>query len=331
MKIAVTGATGYIGAHLVKYLAEQGHMVHALVRSVEKGQCINRPQVILFEGDILDTESLQRCVNGCDQVYHLAAFAKVWAQNSKTFFDLNVTGTLNVLNAAAKAGVQRTVVTSTAGVFGPSMEGSVTESHVRSIDFFNEYESSKALSESRIKDCVVNGQDVVIVSPTRVYGPYLFGKPESVTLLAKKYVQGSWRFIPGNGSKFGNYVFVEDVVKGHVLAMEKGVKGNTYLLGGENHTYTAFFNTLAECSGIRRKMVHMPDAFQMLFARLQLVKTWFGKEPLITPKWVAKGKYDWHVTAEKARLDLGLKPTPLREGLQKTVDWIKKSADPTAG
>jgi len=200
----------------------------------------------------------------------------------------------------------------------------ITENSVRNFDFFNEYESSKAFSESKIKDYVIDGLDVVIVSPTRVYGPYLFGQPESVTQLIEKYVLGNWRFIPGDGSKIGNYVFVEDVVLGHILAMEKGKKGHTYILGGTNHDYNTFFAKLSKISGIKRKMIYMPILFQMAFARLQLIKTWLGKEPLITPKWIAKGKYDWHVTPQKAIDELGINLTSLDEGLKKTVEWLRR-------
>ncbi|HOZ96249.1 MAG TPA: SDR family oxidoreductase [Niabella sp.] len=325
MKIFVTGATGYIGSHLVKKLSEQGHTIHALVRSLEKSKHIHFSNILFFQGDILDASSIEKAMEGCDQVYHLAAFAKVWAKDAKTFFDINVLATNHILDAAKKHKIIRVVVTSTAGVFGATLPNqTITENSVRNFDFFNEYESSKAFSESKIKDYVIDGLDVVIVSPTRVYGPYLFGQPESVTQLIEKYVLGNWRFIPGDGSKIGNYVFVEDVVLGHILAMEKGKKGHTYILGGTNHDYNTFFAKLSKISGIKRKMIYMPILFQMAFARLQLIKTWLGKEPLITPKWIAKGKYDWHVTPQKAIDELGINLTSLDEGLKKTVEWLRR-------
>lgn len=324
MKIFITGGTGYIGAHLIKKLIEQGNTIHALVRSVDKAKQIEHPNVILFQGDILDKESIEKAIKGCDQVYHLAAFAKVWAKEVKTFFYLNVVATNLILDAAVKFNVKRVVVTSTAGVFGASLSGTITEKSARDLDFFNEYESSKALSESKIKDYVIAGLDVVIVSPTRVYGPFLFGKTESITQLIEKFVLGKWRFIPGDGKKTGNYVFIDDVVEGHILAMEKGRIGNTYILGGTNHDYNEFFKIISNVSGVKRKMIHMPIGLQMAFSRIQLMKTWFGKEPLITPKWIAKGKYDWHVTPQKAIDELGLKPISMEEGIKKTVEWLKE-------
>lgn len=324
MKIFVTGATGYIGAYLVKKLAEQGHTVHALVRSPEKAKNISHSNIIFFKGDILDKVSVEKAMEGCEQVFHLAAFARVWAKDSKIFFDMNVLATNYILDAAKKFGVKKMVVTSSAGVFGPSLSGTITEKTAREIDFFNEYESSKALSESIIKDYVINGLDVVIVSPTRVYGPYLFGKTEAITNLIEKFVLGKWRFIPGDGKKTGNYVFVDDVIQGHLLAMEKGRKGETYIIGGrENHDYNQFFGEIAKHSGIKRRMIHLPMGLQMTFARIQLIKTWFGIEPPIVPKWINKGKYDWHVTPQKAIDELGLKPHSLEDGIKKTVNWLQ--------
>ena len=323
MSIFITGGTGYIGAHLLKRLADSGEKIHVLVRSEKKATNIKHPNVAIFEGDIMNKDSIRDAMQGCNKVYHLAAFAKVWAKDPKIYFDINVTATVNILEVAQELEVSKVIVTSTAGVYGASVSDDITETYVRDFDFFNEYESSKAISESRIKDFVIAGLDVSIVSPTRVYGPYLFGQPQSVTQLIHKYVKGTWRIIPGDGTKIGNYVFVDDIIDGHILAMEKGQKGHTYILGGENHDYNSFFKILAIESGIHRKMIKLPIGFQMLFSRIQLIKIPFGGTPLITPKWIAKGKYDWKVDANKAINELGLKVTSLQEGVKKTIDWVE--------
>lgn len=323
MSIFITGGTGYIGAHLLKKLTDAGEKIHVLVRSEKKATNIKHPNVAIFEGDIMNKDSIRDAMQGCNKVYHLAAFAKVWAKDPKIYFDINITATVNILEVAQEIGVSKVIVTSTAGVYGASVSDDITETYVRDFDFFNEYESSKAISESRIKDFVIAGLDVSIVSPTRVYGPYLFGQPQSVTQLIHKYVKGNWRIIPGDGTKIGNYVFVDDVIDGHILAMEKGQKGHTYILGGENHDYNSFFKILANESGIHRKMIKLPIGFQMLFSRIQLMKIPFGGTPLITPKWIAKGKYDWKVDANKAINELGLKITSLQEGVKKTIDWVE--------
>lgn len=325
MKIMVTGATGSIGAHLVKMLSAQGHSVHVLVRSLEKAKNINFENVIPFKGDITDKTSVDKATKGCQQVYHLAAFAKVWAKNTGTFYRINVEGSENILQSAVANNVKKVVVASTAGIYGPSLTSIVTERKIRDIDFFNEYEGSKSMAESRVKDYVMlHNLDVVIVSPTRVYGPFVFGEPSSTTIMVNKFVNQGWRILPGTGKEVGNYAYIEDVAMGHLLAMEKGKPGETYILGGENYNYIDFFEILGKVAGVKRKMVKVPSWVQILIARIQLILAeWFGKEPMVTPKWIAKGKYNWEVSSEKAVSELGYKITPLKEGLEKTMDYIK--------
>ena len=324
-KIFVTGGTGSIGAHLIKMLVDRGHTVHALVRSLEKARNISFNNVVFFEGDILNKEVIDKAMEGCSQVYHLAAFAKVWARDTGEFYQHNVQGTSNVLQSAVDHKVKKSVITSTAGVLGPSMNGTIDENITRSVDFFNEYEGSKCMAESKVKDFIIqHGIDAVIVSPTRVYGPFVFGEPSSITLMIDKYVNGTWRVYPGNGKQTGNYVYIEDVALGHILAMEKGLSGHTYLLGGDNHNFIEFYDTLAKVSGVKRKMYKAPIWGQMVFAKLQLfLANKFNREPIITPKWIAKGRYDWVLSAEKAKKELGLPVTPLDEGFRKTVEWLK--------
>jgi farnesol dehydrogenase len=319
-QVFVTGATGFIGSYLVRKLAENGSKVIGLARNLSKEK-FEHPNVSYKQGDILDLESLKKASENCDELYHLAAFAKVWSKNQADFYDYNVLGTTNVLDAAIANGIKDIVITGTAGIWGASIRGVVNEEHSRDLDFFNEYEGSKCFSESRIKDYIIrHDMNVRIVAPTRVYGNFLFGKPQGISLLIDKYVNGKWRLIPGKGDKVGNYVHVLDVAEGHLLAMEKGVKGESYILGGENLSYREFFNELSIQAGIKRKMIPMPHWAQTAFAKIQLSKAkLFGSEPLITPKWTAKGKYHWEVDCSKAKQALDYSPMTFKEGVQKDL------------
>ena len=318
MKYFITGATGFIGAHLVESLVEKGHEVHAIYRSQEKAAGLNK-KARLFPGDLFDLAAMKKGMEGCDYVCHLAAYARVWSKNSGEFYKINVVGTNNVLSIARELGIKKIVVVSTAGIYGASMGDVVTEDFVRKKDFFNEYEGSKALSESMIKDRVIEGMDIVI--PTRVYGHYLIGRPESASLLVEKYVNNNWRFIPGPVDKIGNYVYVKDVVEGIVLAFDKGKAGRTYILGGENHSYMEFFRILSSVSGIARKMITIPLFVSYFIAFIQLLLAKFtGRDPLITPKWVVKAKYDWEVSSERAVKELGYEITRLEDGLREMLD-----------
>ena len=321
MNVFITGGTGYIGAHLIKELISNGHKVHALVRSLEKAAPLPKEGLVLFKGDLSDKESIKEAMKGCDQVYHMAGNTSIWEKDRSKYYTINVDGTRNIMDAALEHKVKRVVFTSTAGVLGPSYGGIVTELKCRNVDFIIEYESSKAMAESLIKSYVIEkGLDAVIVSPTRVFGPVLFGEPASITQLISKYTKGKWRIIPGDGSKIGNYVFVDDVVKGHILAMENGVKGGTYILGGENHSYNAFFKILKEESGLDYHLIKTNVGLQLFYAHLsEFFAMLRNKKPAITTKWVQRSNYHWEVSPNKAVEELQLKITPLREGIKKTL------------
>lgn len=327
MKIFVTGATGFIGSQLCKKLAGLGHQVHALYRSESKVSVLQHSNIQLFRGDILDYDSLINAMNGCQQIYHMAAFTDVWIKDESRIYELNVTGTLNVLNAALETGIKDIVISSTAGVFGPSIDGNeVSETSIRQIDFFIEYERTKAIAEVKALEFVHQGLNIRIVNPTRVYGPGVLNPSNSVTKLIAAYIAGKWRVIPGDGNSVGNYVFIDDAVNGHVLAMEKGKPGEKYILGGENISYNDFFNLIGEIAGRRRLMLKVPLA-PMFFASdlAMLANRLTGVKPFITNGLIRKFNYTWRVNSQKAISELGYTPAPLRECLKQTIDWIRKN------
>ncbi len=324
MKYFVTGGTGSIGFGLVKKLSELGHEVHVLVRDLNSATFLNFKGVSLHAGDVTDFESMRKPMQNSDGVYHLAALAKVWDKDPDRFEQVNFIGTQNVLNMAIESKVSKVVFCSSAGTFGPSINGIVNEETTRSISLFNLYESTKMAAEQLTIKYSKNGLNAVVVSPTRVFGPVYFRKPDSLFLLIQKFINKGWRIIPGNGKQIGNYVFIDDVVNGHILAMEKGVNGEIYILGGHNLTYDAFFHELAKAAGIRRVMIHIPIPIIKLLTYLQMFRTLFGKEPLLTPDWTAKVKLNWEVDVQKAVSDLDYSITPLSKALKITAEFYKK-------
>lgn len=323
-RIFITGATGFLGRKLAHKLANEGNEVIALIRSKAKASALEHERISFVEGDLFNIKALEAGMKGCDEVYHLAAFASVWTKGD-AFKEVNIDGTLNILDAAKKQGVQKIVVTSTAGVIGPAVDGPVNEDTPRQVDFFTEYESTKYESELQIKKRVQKGQHVVIVNPTRVYGPGPLNVSNSVTKLVKQYIAGKWKFIPGDGMSTGNYVFVDDVISGHILAMKNGRAGERYLLGGEDATYWELFDLIAAIGGKKYKLYKMPLGVLLAFGKIQLfMAEKFGRQPMITPGWVRKYLYKWSVSSEKAQKELGYEVTSLQDGIQKTVDWLRK-------
>lgn len=324
-RIFITGSTGFIGRKLAMKLANEGNEVVALIRSQSKAKDLVHERISFVEGDLFAEDALHQGMEGCQEAYHLAAFASVWAKDDK-FKTVNIDGTLNVLKAAKSQGVQKVVVTSTAGVIGPAIDGPVNEDTPRQVDFFTEYESTKYESELKIKELVAEGQHVVIVNPTRVYGPGPLNVSNSVTKLVKQYIAGKWKFIPGDGKSTGNYVYVDDVINGHVLAMAHGRAGERYLLGGDDATYHELFDTIAEIGGKKYKLYHIPLGILLTFGKFQLfMAEKFGRQPMITPGWVRKYLYKWSVSSGKAQNELGYEVTSLKQGIKQTVDWLKEN------
>ena len=326
MKVAITGGTGFIGAHLIRSLLDAGHEVRALVRNPAKAGRLQTWGVELVTADLLDQAGLERAFAGCEQLYHMAACATVWERKSETYFEVNAHGTDAVLRAAKNKGIQRVVVTSSGGVFGPSVTREVTESKPRDLNYFNAYEASKAASDLvALRYVIEEGMQVVLVSPTRVFGPYLWGKPASVSLMIQRYIRGNWRLIPGGRHWKGNYVYVDDVVQGHLLAMAKGRPGSNYLLAGHNRSYGEFFESLERVSGQKHRMVVAPIWLQMGFARVHAALAKLrGRRPDLTTEWVRRGNYHWEVSPQKAIEELGLTLTAFEDSLQRTVDAFRK-------
>jgi len=230
---------------------------------------------------------------------------------------------MNVFLAAQNAGTKRIVFTSTAGVISPSNGVASDENTPRKQDYFTHYERSKAQAENKAKELTEEGMEIITVNPTRVYGPGLLSDSNGVTKMVKLYLEGKFKTLPGNGESVGNYVFIDDVVQGHVKAMQNGKPGERYILGGDNVSFNEFFNLLSDISGKSNRMFHIPiPIINMAAKAMEFRANVFGTPPLITPPWVRKYLYNWELSSQKAKDDLGYKITPISIGMERTIDWI---------
>jgi nucleoside-diphosphate-sugar epimerase len=329
MKIFITGATGYIGQQLALKLAADGRTLHALVRDVSRSKLLlDHPNIQLFEGDILNSDTLRKAMAGCTQVYHLAALASVWHKNPNEFQIINVEGLKNVLNCCLDLDIKDVLFTSTAGVVGHSTNGEPVceytnpQPHLETL-----YEQSKVQAETLLIQYAAKGIRGIIVNPSRVYGPGLLTESNGFTRLMKMYINGQWKIKPGNGESIGNYVFIDDTINGLILAMRHGEPGKRYLLGGVNATYNEFFDKVDSVTGKKRKLYNVPLPVMLGLSYLQLLMAHlFGKKPMITPPFVRKYNKHWIVSSDKAITQLGYTITPLPEGISKTVKWLNQSA-----
>ena len=323
--IFVTGATGFIGTKLVNALIVMGHTVHALSRAQSNREGLMHERVRLVQGDLLDRDSLRKGMEGCSQVYHLAAYAKNWSRDPSVFFRQNVDGMKNVFDAAHDAGVKRVVFTSTIVVFGPRPAGVVGDESMPRITpkYFTEYEESKAVAEQAALGYVKQGRPIVIVNPARVYGPGKLTEGNSVSLMIDMYDRGKVPVLLNKGVNVGNYVLVDDLVRGHILAMERGTIGERYILGGENSSLKHIFELVDEAGGKKHIQFNLPPSIAMLYGSLEKKKAeWFRMYPQITPGWVETFLHDWAYSCAKAERELGYTITPLKEGIRMTYEWL---------
>lgn len=321
----VTGASGFIGRKLSLSLAEMGYHVIALCRNIKHPYLIPHKNIEFVQGDVLDLPSLERAMTDCYQVYHTAAMAKMWCRNEQDFYDVNVLGTRNVLECALKLDVQRVVHTSTCGVWGPSLNLPVSENDPRAVGFPISYERTKYLAEIEVRDYVKKGLEVVIVNPSRVYGDGPITDSNTVSKMVHGYLQGTWKFIPGDGQAIANYAFVDDVVNGHIAAMLNGKNGERYILGGEDLSFNAFFAMISRITGKKRTLYKIPVGLIKAYSFLELAKTkLLGLTPYFLPEFADRLRCNQRYSSLKAIAELDYRITPFEVGIFKTINHFQR-------
>ena len=316
MRYFVTGATGFIGGHLARQLRAAGHEVTALVRTPSAAGGLEAAGLRLAQGDILEPASLRGPMRGVDGVFHLAAWYRLGARDRSRAEAINVDGTRNVLEAARDAEVPRVVYTSTVAVFGHTGGRAVDEGHRMDGPWRSEYDRTKWLAHYEVAVPMRDaGLPLVIVQPGLVYGP---GDHSSVGAVLRDYLRRRLPVIPEQG---GAWSFVEDTARGHILAMERGRTGESYILGGPCHWWTEALRMAREITGIRPPRFVLPAPVARLASLLMKpvaavvpVPATYHPETLR----VAAGT-TYFADDAKARAEIGWDPRPLRPGLEITL------------
>jgi len=325
-RVFITGASGFIGNSLANSLANAGTPVHVLVRQSSNTTGLHHPNITLFTGDILNIESIRKAMQDCNKVYHLAGLAKMWMKDKKAYYDINVTGTDNVLSVAQSLGIEKVVVTSTAGTLPPANNSLINEHSPKRPELYTEYERTKNKGEEIAVAYAQKGLPVVIVYPTNVFGEGIINDSNAATMMIRDYIKGKWKIIPGNGKGTMNYVYIDDIVNGLILAMQTAPTGSSFIIGGDNASYDTFFALIKELTGIQRRLYHIPYPIIRSIAWFEDVKTkWLGLQPFITSEWVRKLPYNWSKDIRKAKQELNYHPMTLREGIAKTIEWLRQT------
>lgn len=323
MRVLITGATGYLGARVALRLMAAGHEVIGLARPGREAGL--PPGCGAAIGDVRDPASLRRALRGCEALVHLAALVKTWTRDPRDFDRVNVEGLAATLRAAEETAVRRVVYTSSIVVLGPT-DGAVRDESFERTDFafHTDYERSKWVGEKVARDRAAAGLPTVFVYPGVVYGPGTGTEGNLLDGTLRSYLAGRLRTRLGRSDLRICYAYVEDVAEGHRLALERGVPGMGYVLGGDNASLQELFTHLEAITGIEPPRRVVPYWLAETVGRLLRVRARLtGIPPVITDGVAATFRHEWAYSSERAGRELGYRPTPLRDGLARTIEALR--------
>lgn len=323
MKALVTGATGFVGAAVVRVLDAAGTEVRVLARRDSDLRNLAGLKVEIAHGDLRDRLSLRRALTGCRHLYHVAAHYALWAKDPSVFYEVNVTGTRVLMEMAREAGTERIVYTSTIGAIGLPPEGGLgTEEVPVTLDqMAGHYKRSKFLAEQEVVALARAGLPVVIVNPSAPVGKGDI-KPTPTGQVIVDFMKGR---IPAYIETGMNLIDVEDVAVGHLRAMERGRIGERYILGHRNLLLREIFELLSGLTGVPSPRVKLPRTAVLPLAYLnQWVADYVTHRPPRIPlEGVRMAKYKMHYDCSKAIRELDLPQTPVEVALEKAVRWFR--------
>jgi dihydroflavonol-4-reductase len=319
----VTGATGFVGSHVARVLAENGADLRLLVRSSSNRknlEGLNAEQVV---GDLGDPASLEKSISGCDAVFHVAADYRLWVRDPDQMYRANVEGTRALLEASRKNGVRRIVYTSSVATMGfTSNRPPADENSPVSLEnMIGPYKRSKFMAEQVAIEAGRNGMDVVVVNPTTPIGDGDI-KPTPTGRIVVDFLKKKFPAYVDTGL---NLVDVDECAHGHIAAFEKGKSGERYILGGENLTLKQILDKLGAITGLPSPKIRVPYVMALATGVVDELVTGrlLGKEPRVTIDAVRMGRKKMFVTSAKSARELAWKSGPVDGALGRAVQWFQ--------
>jgi dihydroflavonol-4-reductase len=319
----VTGATGFLGSHVTRVLAEQGANLRLLVRPSSDLRNLQGLNAETATGDLRDAASLEKAMAGCDTVFHVAADYRLWVRDPEQMYQSNVEGTRAILAAASKNGVRSVVCTSSVATMGFTANGHPADedSPVSLADMIGHYKRSKFMAEQVALEAGRAGMRVVVVNPTTPVGEQDV-KPTPTGRIVVDFMK---RKFPAYVETGLNLVDATECARGHVAALEKGKSGERYILGGWNLTLKQILDQLASITGLPSPKVKLPYIFA--FAAGVVDETITGRllnrEPRATIDTVRMGRKKMFASSAKAERELGWKIVPVEGALRRAVEWFR--------
>ena len=321
----ITGATGFVGSHVARALAEQGADLRLLVRPKSNPKNIDDLKADLVTGDLRDPGSLEKGIAGCDVVFHVAADYRLWVRDPEEMYRANVEGTRAILAAARINQVRRVVYTSSVATVGFTSNGQPADenSPVSLENMIGPYKRSKFMAEQVAIEVARSGLDVVIVNPTTPVGERDI-KPTPTGRIVVDFLK---RKFPAYVDTGLNLVDVKECARGHIAALEKGRSGERYVLGGENLTLKQILDKLAEITGLPSPSVRVPYVLALATGVVDEIVNGRirGREPRATIDAVRMGRKKMFVSSAKAEGELGWKCLPVNDALRRAVEWFKQN------
>jgi dihydroflavonol-4-reductase len=321
--IFVTGATGFLGSAVVRRALARGLRVRALVRPGNPGLNLEGLPITKVTGDMRDGAALAEAMAGVRHVFHVAADYRLWAPQAEDIVRANTEGTAAVMEAARRCGVERIVYTSSvatlrvAGAKAPVDEQAPMDAH----EAIGAYKRSKVLAERLVERLVAeHALPAVIVNPSTPIGP----RDVRPTPTGRIVVQAAAGKMPGFVDTGLNLVHVDDVAEGHFLALERGVAGQRYILGGQDVSLRQLLADIAQLTGRRAPTLEIPRwPLYPLAHALEAVARLTKREPFLTVDGLEMSRYRMYFSSDRARRELGYQPRPYLDGLRDALDWFR--------
>src|SRR2546421_1521980 len=317
MKYFVTGATGFVGSHVTRQLIKAGHEVVVVVRNPAKAKDLAELGVAIHQGDVTEKESMRTPMQGADGVFHIAGWYKIGVKDKSEGEKVNIQGTRNVLELIKELGIAKGVYTSTLAVNSDTHGKLVDETYRYNGPHLSEYDRSKWVAHYEVAEPMIGGgQPLVIVQPGVIYGP---GDTSSIRSTFIQYLQRKLPVLPARTAF--SWAHVDDIAGAHMLAMEQGRVGESYIIAGPTHTLVDGMHMAEKITGVPAPRVQVPPfMMKTMAAAMSVVEKVVPVHDEYTAEYLRVSAGVTYIGSNgKARRELGYNPRPLEEGLTETL------------
>lgn len=325
MKILLTGATGFIGRYVLKFLIEGKQKVNVLVREPSKLLYKEDEHINVYKGDINNFDDVNNSMQSCDTVIHLAAFVSSSTDNADEFYKSNLQGTENLLKAALQNKVKKFVFTSSLSAHSSSNNDVLNEDSLINPDkYFSSYAETKGRAEDLIERYSKQGLSYIIIYPTRVFGIGPLTDANGAAKAISLYLKKRLPVLIDGGNQYACWAFVEDVAKGIISSALSDISNEKFILGGENKTLAEVYALSDRITNKKHFIINIKIKTALSIASImELAAKLLRKKPLITREWLSFVLVSEKISCLKAMTQLDYQITPFNNALERTIGWIK--------